>query len=76
MTSPRVATTNPALAAAQELADLKAGIPTHVHTSSSGVLWRCSSPYCDRGGDIRDEPQHGPNETASEAAVKYRRVYA
>lgn len=58
-----------------ELSDVKAGVPSHKHTASSGEIWRCTSPYCDRGDDQRDEPQHGPGETADEAK-RYRRVYA
>jgi len=63
-------TTNAALE--RELADLRAGIPFHIHTTTSGVRWRCSSPYCDRGFDVRDEPKLGPGEGADDAR-RYRR---
>lgn len=61
-------------AALQELADMKAGIPSHSHTNTKGQIWRCVSPYCERGNDVRDEPQVGAAETDIEGAkLRYRR---
>lgn len=57
----------------QELADLRSGIPAHKHTSAAGAPWRCTSPYCDRGNDVRDKPQPGPAESPEFAELRYRR---
>lgn len=57
----------------QELADIRSGIQAHSHTSTKGEAWRCTSPYCDRGGDVRDDPQPGPQETREFADLRYRR---
>lgn len=58
----------------QELADLRSGIPVHVHTDTSGRGWRCTSPYCDRGNDIRDQPAVAPNaQDALGDRARYRR---
>lgn len=58
----------------QELADLKSGIPVHRHTTTDGVPWSCTSPYCDRGNDVRNDPQPGPGETPQFAELRYRRA--
>lgn len=34
----------------QEVSDLRAGIPFHIHKCAEGHDWRCTSPYCDRIG--------------------------
>jgi hypothetical protein len=55
--------------ALQELADMKAGIPSHEHTKTDGTRWRCTSPYCPphttQGGARFDGPPQGaPNDAA------------
>lgn len=60
----------------EELEDRRSGVNSHVHTSTKGEKWRCTSPYCDRGGDVRDEPQPAPNETQDQADARYVRTYA
>jgi len=56
-----------------EIQDLRSGIPFHNHTTTDGDRWRCVSPYCDRGNDVRDVPQPGPLETPDFAELRYRR---
>ena len=58
-----------------ELGDLKSGIPSHRHTDAKGSSWACTSPYCDRGWDVREDPQAGPGQSQADAN-RYRRTYA
>jgi hypothetical protein len=57
----------------QQLADKNAGVPSHTHRDTAGEPWICTSPYCDRGNDVRDDPQPGPQETKEFAEIRYRR---
>jgi len=58
----------------QELEDLKSSTPIHHHTTTAGDRWSCTSPYCDRGNDVRNDPQAGPGETPAFAEIRYRRA--